>query len=81
MIQTTDIRCVVTDANGMNADRLRMLSSFVDKLVGRDEDSQPTSLVLLSIFKGLVVDLDCRIGFAGVTPCFARKRMKYARMR
>ncbi len=40
MIQTTDIRCVVTDANGMNAERLRMLSSFVDKLVGRDEDSQ-----------------------------------------
>ncbi len=40
MIQTTDIRCVVTDANGMNAERLRMLSSFVDNLVGRDEDSQ-----------------------------------------
>ncbi len=37
MIQTTDIRCIVTDANGMNSENLRMLSSFVDKLTGRDE--------------------------------------------
>lgn len=38
MIQTTEIHCIVTDANGMHSDNLRMLSNFVDKLVGRDEN-------------------------------------------
>lgn len=37
MIQTTDIRCIVTDANGMNSENLQMLSSFVERLMGRDE--------------------------------------------
>ncbi len=38
MIKTTDIRCVVTDANGMNADNIYMLSDFVEKLLGNDPD-------------------------------------------
>lgn len=38
MVQTTEIHCIVTDANGMHSESLNMLSSFVDKLVGRDEN-------------------------------------------
>ncbi len=34
MVETTRIRCVVTDANGMNTERLNMLSFMVDKLMG-----------------------------------------------
>ena len=34
MVQTTRIRCVVTDANGMNTERLNMLSFMIDKLIG-----------------------------------------------
>lgn len=38
MVANTDIRCVVTDANGMNSDRLRMLSVYVDRLMGNQHD-------------------------------------------
>ena len=34
MVQTTRIRCVVTDANGMNTEQLDMLSFMIDKLMG-----------------------------------------------
>lgn len=38
MIADTQIQCVVTDANGMNSDRLKMLSIYVDRLMGNRHD-------------------------------------------
>lgn len=35
MVTETRIRCLVTDANGRNGDRLGMMSSFVDMLMGK----------------------------------------------
>lgn len=38
MVATTDIRCTVTDANGMNSNDINMFSVFTDMLLGRRPD-------------------------------------------